>query len=202
ALDTVWLLLIRTPWVVAVLLVLAALVRRRWALVRDMVVAAVLGAGIVRLGGVGRLDAGATLPIVTAGAVLVTAHPHLVRSLRLPVSLTVAGAALGAALSLQTSPTMAVACALAAVVAGTVVHLTFGSARGRPTLEDVAGAMAELGVEARILGVADRQESGVYTVDAVDDGGDRLLIEVYGRDAHDTKLLRTAWRAAWYRGNA
>ena len=46
---------------------------------------------------------------------------------------------------------------------------------------------------------ADRQRTGLFLVDAVDDDGNRLVVKVYGRDASDTQLLTTAWRTLWYR---
>ena len=78
-----------------------------------------------------------------------------------------------------------------------VVHLLIGSSSGRPALGDVSVALAELGIDIRSLGAADRQSSGLFVVDAVDaDGGD-LVVKVFGRDAHDTQLTTSAWRALW-----
>lgn len=203
-LDSVWVVLVKTPWVVASILLAAVAVRRRWALARDLVVAAACAAGLIwaveRLASALVPDFYPTLPIAISGALLVTVHPHLTRVLRRPVTLAFVGGVVGAGLSLQVTPNQGLTTAMVAVVSGALVHLAFGSARGRPLLEDVSRAMAELGVDAAAVQIADRQDAGEFIVDAVDGEGSPLLIKVFGRDAHDTKLLRTAWRAAWYRG--
>jgi uncharacterized membrane protein YbhN (UPF0104 family) len=49
------------------------------------------------------------------------------------------------------------------------------------------------------LGTADRQQAGVFTLQAEDDSGRPLVVKVYGRDAHDTALLSTLWRTVWFR---
>lgn len=205
-LDTVWLVMIKLPWVAAAVLVVAVLARRRWTLARDLALAGSVASGVAWAGTrfVAELvpDLYPALPVVVSGAVLVTAHPHLSLALRRPVTLMLGGAVAAAALSLQMSPSLALAAATVALACGALIHLAFGSARGRPLLDDVARALAELGVDARVVGVADRQEAGDFKVDALDSEGGPLVVKVFGRDAHDTKLLRTAWRAAWYRGDS
>ncbi len=205
--DSLWVALTKIPWVAAVVLGLAVVARRRWALARDLFVSA--GVATLLLWVAGRVAPSAprlldypVIPIAISGALLVTAHPHLTKGLRRPVSISIVGALIGAAASLQLSPSRALVATLAAVASGALVHLAFGSARGRPLLEDVSRAMAELGIEATDFGVADRQDAGEFKVEAFDANGAPLLIKVYGRDAHDTQLLRTAWRAAWYRGRS
>lgn len=205
-LDSVWTVFVKIPWVSAGALLLAVLARRRWALGRDLALAALVTAGlgwiITRVAPDFMGDPYPALPIAVSGAVLVTGHPHLIRALRRPVTLSVVGGVVGAVASLQVTPSGGLVIAMGAVASGALVHLVLGSARGRPLLEDVARAMAELGVDAQVIGIADRQEAGEFKMDGVDSTGAPLLIKVFGRDAHDTKLLRTAWRAAWYRGES
>jgi hypothetical protein len=50
-----------------------------------------------------------------------------------------------------------------------------------------------------LLGVADRQRAGVFLIDGTAEDAARLIVNVYGRDAHDTQLLSTLWRTVWYR---
>jgi glycosyltransferase 2 family protein len=56
-----------------------------------------------------------------------------------------------------------------------------------------------LRIPAHSLHIAQRQTAGVFLVDATDDDGNPLVVKVYGRDAHDTQLVTTMWRRAWYR---
>ena len=60
-------------------------------------------------------------------------------------------------------------------------------------------ALARLGVGARTVDAAERQDAGVFVVNAVADDGRPLVVKVYGRDAKDTRLVAGAWRRIWYR---
>src|SRR5262249_13040248 len=61
-----------------------------------------------------------------------------------------------------------------------------------------AAALDELGIEAVDLEFNPRQEAGVVAVRARDGEGRPLLVEVYGRDAYDNRLLEKLWRTLWY----
>lgn len=212
-LDSVWSALLVLPWVAGAVVVAGAAFRRRLALVRDLVVAGVVALGLAYVGG--RLVEGTWAeltdilssatwsfpapPLAVAGAVMVTASPHLIRPLRHAMTRLLWAAALAAAVLQTATPGESVAGVMLAVATGAVVHLVFGSVRGRPGLPDVAAALVELGVDARLLGVAARQEAGEFLVNAEDSMGRPLLVKVYGRDAHDTQLLAAAWRAVLYR---
>jgi glycosyltransferase 2 family protein len=89
---------------------------------------------------------------------------------------------------------------LLAVAAATTLRLAFGTSIGRPGLEDVRAALAELGVNATELENAERQVAGVYHLRGIDGEGRRLLVKLYGRGAYDTQLLARTWRRLWYRG--
>jgi glycosyltransferase 2 family protein len=194
---------------------LASLVRRRLLLARDMLVAVALA--VVTWLVAGRVVQG-SWPAVWDGlraagpppwypsprialpaAVLVTASPHLTLPARRLVRWLVALAALGAAVLGLASPIGVLAGVLVAVVAAAATHMILGSSGGRPSLADVVSSLAELGVSVRSVGVATRQEAGVFVVDALDEAGDPLVVKVYGRDAHDTALAATVWRSIWYR---
>ena len=69
-----------------------------------------------------------------------------------------------------------------------------------PGLDEVEAALAQLGVAATALEIAERQVAGVFHVRGLDDAGRPLLVKVYGRDAHDNQLVSALWRGVWYRG--
>jgi len=214
-LDGLWQTLSDLMIVAAIFVLVASAVRRRGALVRDLLLAAVV-AGIVAIV-VGRLIEGDWLPtwstlrkvepppwvpalrIAVLGAVLLAARPHLSRPARRLTVWLVALAAVSVVILEATTPSGAIAGVLVATVAAAVVHLIFGSCEGNPSLDDVTAALAQLGVDARSVGAAGRQQAGLFVVKAEDPDGEPLVVKVYGRDAHDTQLLATLWRTVWYR---
>src|SRR5262249_52754862 len=109
------------------------------------------------------------------------------------------GSALGVTALGASSILGALAGLLAAVTAAAVVHLVFGSCAGRPSLDLVRQALAELGVATSSLGGAERQGARGVPVDAVDAGGGPLVGRVYGGDAYDPALVSTLWRSVWLR---
>ncbi len=151
-LDAVWQLAVDTLAPAATLVVAAALVRRRFAVLRDLVLAAVVAVAAAFV-----LARGVSGDWPRTGDALRTLGPAVYPSLRLALTAAVVVAAISAS----------------------VVHLALGSCRGRPGLEDVAAALEGLGVRADSLGAADRQRDGLFLVDARDDGGRALVVKVY-----------------------
>ena len=213
-LDGLWQLGLDVLALLAVYIVVAAAVRRRTALVRDLLVAVAVAAALWLV--LGRLIEGswpALGSLRSAGpppwypsprlalptAVVMTASPHLIRPMRRLGRWCIALAAIGATVLGVATPLGVIAGVLVAVVAAATTHLIFGSGAGRPSLRDVESSLAELGVAVRAVGVATRQDAGVFVVDAVDHGGEPLVVKVYGRDAHDTAVVATLWRSVWYR---
>jgi uncharacterized membrane protein YbhN (UPF0104 family)/tRNA A-37 threonylcarbamoyl transferase component Bud32 len=137
----------------------------------------------------------AALPAV----VVMVASPHLVLPARRVGRWAVTVAIVALVLSRLEMPTAAAAGLAAALGAAAVVHLAVGSTRGRPTLDDVAAALDQLGVDVTRVGELDRQVAGAFRVVADADDGRRLSVEIHGRDAHDTQLLMSVGRAVWYR---
>lgn len=132
-------------------------------------------------------------------ALIVTASPHLVRPAR-RFGYTVIVLGSFAAVALEASSTLGVlAGLLSAAGAAAIVHLTVGSSAGRPSLDDVRFALADLKVDVIELGAADRQDSGHFAVAAHGTDGSDLIIKLYGRDAHDAALVSTVWRTIWLR---
>lgn len=214
-LDVVWLVVIGLVTVWAALLLVMALVRRRIALLRDLVLALVGATAIAALVAdiVGSTTHGFWEALTSTGppadpvslrlalvvATAVMASPYIRRPLRRlghwliglgAVSLVIVGA---------TTPSGALLGLLCGTTAAAVVHLLFGSSAGRVSLHDVRRSLDELGVEVASLAAAELQPVGVFLVDAVGPDGRPLEVKVYGQDAWDAQLLTKAWRALWYR---
>jgi uncharacterized membrane protein YbhN (UPF0104 family)/tRNA A-37 threonylcarbamoyl transferase component Bud32 len=214
-LDGLWRLMIAGLAAWSFVIAVASATLRRWPVLRDLLLAAsvALCASLV----LGRIVVGARpavwdslrsvagtehfppLGIAVPAAMAITASPHLRKPARHLGRWLIVLALLGVVLYQSASPTGAAAGLLMAAASAAVVHLLFGSSMGRPSLDDVQAALSGLGVPAYSLGVAERQPAGVFVVDATDQRGERLLVKVYGRDAHDTQLVTTVWRKIWYR---
>ena len=137
--------------------------------------------------------------IALVTAILVTTSPHLGmpsrRAGRLFLAIGIlASIALGAV-----QPIGVIAGLSLGTAAATLVHLIFGSPGGRPTPDQVAEALADMGFETEHVERADLQPRGVGMMRAVSQGGATLLVKVYGRDAWDGQLLSSIWSFLWYR---
>ncbi len=198
--------------VLALVIVVDVLLRRRWSLVRDLFAAAaiLLAAGLI-LGRVVELDwvpvkshllarwGYPELRLAAATAVLVVVGPELVRWARLAAAwlvplATLSGVVLGAAL-----PSAALGALALGLGAGAIVRLAFGSAAGVPPTERVRGAMAALGLEVSDLAPATRQHAGAAEYAGFDAGGRELKVRVLGRDAQDAQRLARRWRLLAFR---
>jgi uncharacterized membrane protein YbhN (UPF0104 family)/tRNA A-37 threonylcarbamoyl transferase component Bud32 len=139
--------------------------------------------------------------LALATAVVVVASPYLARPFRyLGRSVVAIGALAGIALG-TSLPIGMVAAFAVGIGAAAIVHLLFGSPAGRLTLDQVADALAELGVEATGLRQSPLEPSGVAIATAEAPDGRSLLVKIYGRDAWDGQLLASAWSSLWYRGD-
>ncbi|MET0911371.1 MAG: hypothetical protein ABWZ99_18040, partial [Ilumatobacteraceae bacterium] len=172
ALNGVWRIFADIPLVWSVVVFVIALVRGRTSIARDMVLAVVTAVVIwLLLGrtvtgdwpsmvrGFDMSDPPSVFPaarIAIPGAAIIAASPHLVRPARRFGRWMLAFGSF-ATLSLQLSPLFGVlAGMLCAAAAAAIVHLVVGSSAGRPSLDDVRYALADLGVPISGLGVADR----------------------------------------------
>lgn len=200
-----------TLWAIALLAAAAVLVRR-WRLVRDLVIAALLawltGAAIARLTHHADLWASLQLtlaltdvpraPAVRLGvvvAMVVVAGPHLTRPVRRVGQWLVALLALGALYLGHAGPTdLLLAIALGWGVAA-LVRLALGTPDGRPTVPDVVDGLAELGILVHHLAPRDHQSVGRAEFVGCDDHGG-LRVTALGRDEADAQLLSRLGRAA------
>jgi glycosyltransferase 2 family protein len=215
-LDPVWGFATDLSWLFALALLVAALVRRRFVVVAQafasLCVAGLLGLVAVRLAvgawpdlpdtllGTAAAPRFPSVRLAEAAAVIVTASPHLVRPWRRVGRWVLGFGVLGTAVAGAGTPLGTVTAVLIGVAAAAVVRLAGGTSGGRPGLDEVGVALAELGVPAGHLEIAAHQAAGVFHVLGADDAGRPLLVKVYGRDAYDTQLVATLWRNAWYRG--
>jgi uncharacterized membrane protein YbhN (UPF0104 family)/tRNA A-37 threonylcarbamoyl transferase component Bud32 len=192
--------------------VVDVVLRRRWDLVRDLVVAALtLGVAIVLLGGTvgsdwvpveGHLLSRWGYPeprLAAATAVFIVVGPELVRSIRVLVTWLVPVAALGSVAFAAALPSDVLGALALGLGVGALVRLAFGTAAGVPPAEEIQEALTSLGVAVADLHPAARQRIGSaeYFGHAAD--GRSLRVRVLGRDAQDTQRMARRWRALAYR---
>ena len=210
-LDPLWEVVYDAVAVWAIALVAAAIVRRRWLLLLNMVLAGVVTAAVAIV--LGRLtgttwsgfgqasnDTYPAIRLATAVALVSTASPHLSRPLRYLGRWLVGLAALAALFLAAARPWGILAGYALGMGMAAAVHLLFGSPGGRPSLHQIRLALADLGIDAEPTRSARLRSAGVAVVDASGADGSRLLVKVYGRDAWDGQLIASLWRVLWYRG--
>jgi uncharacterized protein (TIRG00374 family) len=203
---------------VAIFLVLLAVVARRWEVARDIGLsaagtAAVSGILALWLGthggrppGIAIDDYDLSFPVLQIAvfmAVATATLPYLARTVQRLIEIFIALVALACAvgghgLPLNVLGSLAIGWGVTAVV-----RLVFGSPLGLPSTEDVRLLLAELGIGASDVHPAARQVWGVgkfrATETCPDSPGQRIAVEVYGRDAADARLLTKAGRFLLYR---
>ena len=215
-LDPVWGFLSDLTWLFALVLVVIAVVRLRFVVIAQavgsLVLAAVLGVVVVRLAigswpdvsdavfGTAAAPRFPNVRLAEATAVIVAVSPHLVRPWRRLGRWVVALGVVGCMVVAGSTPLGTVAALLIGVAAAAAARLAGGTSAGRPGLDEVEAGLAQLGVAATGLEIAEQQVAGVFHVRGLDDAGRPLLVKVYGRDAHDNQLVSALWRSVWYRG--
>ena len=196
----------------AVVIVVDALVRRRWLLVRDLVialllvnVAAMVLARIVDSEWVQfELDPLSywgfpELRIACVVAVIAVARPELVRPVRVVAIWLVALASLGVVALEIALPADVLAGLALGLGAGALVRLVLGSPLGVPPIDRVRGALGSLGVDVSDLRIAERQRIGATEYFGQGEDGRALKVRVLGRDAQDTQRVARRWRLLAYR---
>jgi glycosyltransferase 2 family protein len=198
--------------VLALIIVLDTVVRRRWDLTRDVLVAllVLMGTGVVLSG----IVASDWLPVeghvlsrwgfpelrlATATAIIVVVGPELVRTVRLVATLWIPVAAVSAVVVGAALPSEVLGAMALGVFAGALVRLVFGSAAGVPPVALVRSELAALGVQVNDLVPAREQSVGSASYVARDADNHSLKVRVLGRDAQDTQRLARQWRSLSYR---
>jgi uncharacterized membrane protein YbhN (UPF0104 family)/tRNA A-37 threonylcarbamoyl transferase component Bud32 len=196
----------------ALAIVVAVLLRRRWDLARDLLVAAglLLGTATI-LGGVVESDWVPLAPhllsnwgypelrIASVTAVFVVVGPELVRPVRLLATWLVPLAALGAVVVAAALPSAVLGALALGLGTGALVRLAFGTAAGVPPTDDVRKALASLGIEVADLRASAQQRIGAAEYVGHDVDGRPLKVRVLGRDAQDTQRMARRWRSLAYR---
>ena len=198
--------------VLALVIVIDVLLRRRRDLARDLLVAALvlLAAGLV----LGRMVESDWLPaeghllsrwgypelrLATATAVVVVVAPELVRWVRVLATWLVPLAMLGAVVLGAARPASALGALALGLGTGALVRLAFGSAAGVPPSEQVRSALGTLGVALGDLVPSPEQHVGAAEYVGRDPEGQPLKIRLLARDAQDTQRLARRWRLLAYR---
>jgi hypothetical protein len=212
-LDPVWAIANDALRVWAVVLVIAALWRRRWGLLRDVAAGIVLSAGAVMA--IGRLANGSwpdvstglsfdtvnveypALGLALAVAVVSIASSHLSRPYRYLCRWIIGLGGVGAFALGAGTPSGVIGAVYLGLGVAALVHLVFGSPGGLPSVEHVRGALEGVGVDAGVIDIS--RQSGVVRVRAITAGGNDLDVKIYGRDAWDGQLIVSVWRFLWYR---
>jgi glycosyltransferase 2 family protein len=196
----------------AVVIVADLLLRRRWDLARDVLLAVVVVAGVgVVLARVVESDwfpfeahllarwGYPELRLAAAIAVVVVAGPELVRLARVLATGLVPLAAIAAVVLGAAFPSAALGALAVGLGAGVLVRLAFGTAEGVPPAEQVRSELAALGVATTDLGVAPRQQMGAAAYVGQDAESRPIKVRVLGHDAQDTQRLARRWRLLAYR---
>jgi len=198
------------------IVVVAAVVVRRWRLARDLAIAGVLAWAIARIVGatvaggdsvsgsfrvVTRLGTTPSFPAVRLAvivAVIAVAAPYVSRPMRrvgwlVVVTMAAATLYLGA-----TASGGAFAAVLLGIAIAAAVHVVFGSPGGRPTRAQVREALAELGVDAGPVELVRSPPAHTTLMTTSDDGG-ALSVLVLGRDEADAQVLSKLGRFLVYK---
>ena len=204
---------------VTVVLVALALIARRWVIARDIALsaagaAAVSGILVLLLGSRGGRPSGIVihgyyvsfpvLQIAIFMAVATAALPYLSRGLQRLIEVFIALVALASAVGGHGLPVNVLGSLAIGWGVTALVRLIFGSPLGLPSADDVRLLLDELGIHSSNVRPVPRQAWGVAKYQATEtrqaaSPGQRLGIEVYGRDAADAKLLTKAGRFLLYR---
>lgn len=201
------------PSLAAALCLVVAVRGRRWAIGRDVVLAALVATAAVgalrwAFGDDGgrpaqpAIEAGSDFPtliICVAVAAAVAAGPYLTRPTRRVVVGSVLLGALAGLLAEQAMPIAVVASVLVGIGAAAAVHLVVGSPVGFPSRAEVRDGAAGLGLVVEAVERLERQRWGVARFRAVEDGAGPVEIVVYGRDAQDAQVAGKAVRFLLYR---
>jgi uncharacterized membrane protein YbhN (UPF0104 family) len=204
---------------VTVVLLVLALIARRWVIARDIALSAAVTAALsgiltLVLGSNGGRPSGIVihgyymrfpvLQIALFMAVTTAALPYLARGLQRLIETFIALVALACAVGGHGLPLNVLGSLAIGWGATALIRLIFGSPLGLPSVEDVRALLDELGIRASHVQPVARQVWGVARYQGTQAGqaeapGQRIGISVYGRDAADAKLLSKTGRFLFYR---
>ena len=214
-LSTVWAFFFDLLTLWAVVLIITTLARGRRIMLAQAVASLVLAVALAFIvsrvangswpelsaviGGEFKTKSLPSVRIVQSAVVVLAISPHLTRPLQAFTRWILFLGVIAAFFADSASVGGNVMALLIAVIAATAVRLAFGTSAGYPELDEVAGALKQLGVPVSGLERVDRGESGAFEARGRDPQGDPLVVKVYGRDAYDNQLVEKLWRTVWYR---
>ncbi len=214
-LSTVWAFFFDLLTLWAVVLIITTLARGRRIMLAQAVASLVLAVALAFIvsrvangswpelsaviGGEFKTKSLPSVRIVQSAVVVLAISPHLTRPLQAFTRWILFFGVIAAFFADSASVGGNVMALLIAVIAATAVRLAFGTSAGYPELDEVAGALKQLGVPVSGLERVDRGESGAFEARGRDPQGDPLVVKVYGRDAYDNQLVEKLWRTVWYR---
>jgi uncharacterized protein (TIRG00374 family) len=209
-----WVVIYDFALALGALVVLAALVRRRWPIALQGVVATITAAIFVAVvarwvgdswrstSAVAGVGDGVTWPAAAfalAAAPLFAVSSDLVKpARRIGVRILVVGGVAGV-LAGRASPSGVLAALAAAAAAAAVARLAVGTTAGHLSRRDVVRLLAALGVTIRDVESLTRGSDGLLLAQVTDTDGRPLQIKVHGRDAAEGRLAQRLWRALLYR---
>jgi uncharacterized membrane protein YbhN (UPF0104 family) len=212
-LDIVWNISYDLAQALVLLIGLAAVVRRRWGLLRDWALGLGLAfAGALFVGwlvdgsvpslsdGVGPTDGTPVYPslvlALTAAAVTIVT-PYLVSPMRKFARSVLVMVWFSVIVLGVTAPGESLCAVAIGWAAAAFVHLVFGSPGGALSFEDLEASLRSIGVDATPTSIDVR--NGVMVATAVTPDGRRLDVDVHGRDSWDSRFFVKLWRKAFYR---
>ena len=210
--PALWRAVLLITLVLAALIVVDAVVQRRWLLVRDLAIALLLanaaGSVLARIVDSEWIQVDVDplsywgfpeLRIACVAAVIAVARPELVRPVRVAAVWLAALASLGVVALEIALPADVLAGLALGVGAGALVRLAFGSPLGSPPIDRVRAQLSSLGVDVTDLRIAERQRIGATEYFGHGEDGVPLKVRVLGRDAQDTQRIARRWRLLAYR---
>ena len=205
-LHNLWVLAYDVVPLVAVGALIATVIRRRWPLLVQCVLAgvgaaalAVLAARCQRRLGVARTTLGLsdtvawpTAVITISSAMLLALAADVTRPARSAGGWVIGVAAVTSLLAGRATPTGVIAGLLAAIAAAAVARLVAGTAAGRVSREDALALLDAIGVTDVEIERFSRQSDGVVLIDLTS-GNDRLLVKMLGRDVSEQRRMLSAF---------
>jgi uncharacterized membrane protein YbhN (UPF0104 family) len=198
---------------VIALVVVLALVSRRWSAVRDVglsgalslvisvILVALVGSNGGRPPGTSLAHFALSFPVVavaTTVGVATAALPYLSRWLQRGIQVAVVLLALATVVHGSGYPVSVIASVVLGWGVTALVHLVVGSPLGLPSTDEVVVLLGDLGIAAEAVVPVSNQEWGVARFTGLLDDNE-IDVSVYGRDASDAQLLAKTLRFLFYR---
>jgi uncharacterized membrane protein YbhN (UPF0104 family)/membrane-associated phospholipid phosphatase len=149
-----------------------------------------------------RIGDGPVYPVANVAAITALAFglaPYIVRPLRRILAIVIllvcaAAMYLGAGFPADVLGGLFVGFGVAALV-----RVVFGAPGGRPSVDEVRAALADLGYDVATIAPAEEHIARASVMDVVLTSGEHLRVDAFGRDQRDARIAAKAWHRAMYR---